>query len=207
MKKTLFSLITLASLLSAEGGCVLVQSNDMNVTWKAYKTLAKIGVGGAFTNVTYKATKKEGKNFQELLVGSTVSIDLTKIDTKNSGRDKTLVENFFGKLKGATIDGKIVSIKADPKENGKIIYHGGVDVNISMNGQSVIVPMRYDYKKENFKAKGTIDLFDFLANDALKSINKSCFVLHKGKTWNDVSIEFSSTIKATLCDTNSTVKK
>jgi len=201
MKKILFSLVTVASLLSADGGCVLVQSNDMSVTWKAYKTLAKLGVGGAFTGVTYSANKKEGKNFAELLVGSKVSIDVTKIDTKNEGRDKTLVENFFGKLKGKTIEGKIISIKADPKENGKRVYHGTVETEITMNGQTVTIPMKYNYKKETFKASGTIDLFDFSANDALKSINKSCFDLHKGKTWNDVSIEFSTNIKATLCNT------
>jgi len=201
MKKTLFSLIAVASLLTAEGGCVLVQSNDMSVTWKAYKTLAKLGVGGTFTGVTYSANKKEGKNFKELLVGSKVSIDLTKIDTKNEGRDKTLVENFFGKLKGKSIEGKIISMKADPKEKGKRVYHGTTEVEITMNGKTVTIPMKYNYKKENFKATGTIDLFDFSASDALKSINKSCFALHKGKTWNDVSIEFSTNIKATLCNT------
>ena len=195
-------MLTLATLLSANGGgCVLVQSNDMNVTWKAYKTLAKLGVGGQFTGVSYTPNKKEGKNFKELLVGSKVSIDLTKIDTKNQGRDKTLVDNFFGKLNGKTIEGVVVAIKADKKENGKSVYHGMVDVNITMNNKTVQVPMRYNYKKENFKATGTIDLFDFSANDALKSINKSCFDLHKGKTWNDVSIEFSTSIKATLCNT------
>jgi len=201
MRKTLFSLITLASLLSADGGCVLVQSNDMNVTWKAYKTLAKLGVGGQFTAVSYTSNKKEGKNFKSLLVGSKVSIDVSKIDTKNKGRDKTLVENFFGKLKGKSIDGVVVDIKADKKVNGKRVYHGSIDVNITMNGQTMQVPMRYNYKNEIFTAKGTIDLFDFSANDALKSINKSCFDLHKGKTWNDVSIEFSTSIKATLCNT------
>jgi len=207
MKKVLFSLVTVASLLTANGGCVLVQSNDMNVTWKAYKTLAKLGVGGAFTAVTYTPNKKEGKNFKELVVGSKVSIDLTKIDTNNEGRDKTLVESFFGKLKGKTIEGKIVSIKADPKENGKRVYHGTVDVEITMNEKTVTIPMKYNYKNETFKAKGTIDLFDFSASDALKSINKSCFDLHKGKTWNDVSIEFSTNIKATLCNTEVNASK
>ena len=201
MKKTIFSMLTVATLLSADGGCVLVQSNDMNVTWKAYKTFAKLGVGGQFTGVSYTANKKEGKNFKELLVGSKVSIDLTKVDTKNKGRDKTLVENFFGKLNGKTIDGVIVAIEADKKKNGKSVYHGMVDVNITMNNKTVKVPMRYNYKEENFKATGTIDLFDFSANNALKSINKSCFDLHKGKTWNDVSIAFSTSIKATLCNT------
>ena len=201
MKKTLFSLITLASILTADGGCLLVQSNDINVTWKAYKTLAKLGVGGQFTGVSYTPNEKEGKNFSSLLVGSKVSIDVSKIDTRNEGRDKTLVKNFFGKLKGKTIDGVIVGMKADAKVKGKRVYHGSIDVNITMNGQTIQVPMRYNYKKEIFRAEGTIDLFDFSANDALKSINKSCFDLHKGKTWNDVSIAFSTSIKATLCNT------
>jgi len=59
--------------------------------------------------------------------------------------------------------------------------------------------MQYTYVKEHFSANGTLDLFDFMANDALSSINKSCYDLHKGKTWNDVSIMFSTNIKATLC--------
>jgi len=181
------------------GGCVLTQSDDMKVTWKAYKTLAKLGVGGEFTSVNYSANKKEGKNFEELLVGSTVSIDISKIDTKNEGRDKTLVESFFGKLAGKTIEGKIVAIKAKKREKGKP-YTGTLDVNITMNEKSLQVPMSYIYDKENFKADGIIDLFDFQAESALSSINKSCFDLHKGKTWNDVSISFESTIKATLCD-------
>ncbi len=206
MKKILLSLITAASFATA-GGCVLVQSNDMNVTWKAYKTLAKLGVSGQFTGVTYTPHAKEGKNFKELLLGSKVSIDLSKIDTKNEGRDKTLVENFFTKLSGKSIEGVIVSMKADKKEKGKRVYHGVVDVNITMNGKTLLIPMKYDYKKENFKATGTIDLFDFSANDALSSINKSCFDLHKGKTWNDVTIGFSIMIKASLCDVKIEAKK
>ena len=199
MKNILFSLITVASLSQA-GGCILTQSDDMNVTWKAYKTLAKLGVAGAFTDVNYKPNAKEGKNFKELLIGSTVSIDLSKIDTKNEGRDKTLVESFFRQLKGKTIDGKIVAIKADKREKGKP-YFGTLDVNVTMNEKSVLIPMKYHFEKEHFEAEGTIDLFDFAAGSALSSINKSCFDLHKGKTWNDVSISFATTIKASLCDT------
>jgi polyisoprenoid-binding protein YceI len=198
MNKIMFSLITLGAI-SYAGGCVLTQSDDMKVTWKAYKTLAKLGVAGEFTSVNYSPNKKEGKNFKELLVGSTVSIDISKIDTKNEGRDKTLVESFFGKLSGKSIEGKIVSIKANKREKGKP-YTGTLDVNIRMNDKSLQVPMSYIYEKENFKANGTIDLFDFQAESALSSINKSCYDLHKGKTWNDVSISFESTIKATLCD-------
>ena len=202
MNKILFSLITLASLAYSEG-CVLTQSSDMKVTWKAYKTLAKLGVAGEFTEVNYMATAKEGKNFKSLLVGSKVSIDISKISTNNAGRDKTLVENFFGKLKGKKIEGTIISIHADKREKGKP-YRGVLDVNMTMNEKTLQIPMNYTFEEEHFTATGTIDLFDFNANNALSSINKSCFALHKGKTWNDVTIGFSTTIKASLCDTNTT---
>ena len=205
MKKILLSFVALGTL-SYAGGCLLTQSDDMNVTWKAYKTFAKLGVAGQFTDVNYTANAKEGKNFKALLVGSTVSIDLSKIDTKNKGRDETLVESFFGKLSGKTIEGKIVAIKAKKREKGKS-YTGSLDVNITMNEKSLVIPMAYTYEKENFKATGSIDIFDFQAQSALSSINKSCYDLHKGKTWNDVTISFSTMIKATLCDVKIEEKK
>ena len=212
MKKTVLSLLTLIAIANANGNCTLTQGDDLNITWKAFKTFAKIGVGGEFTDIKYVANKKEGKNFRELFVGSKVSIDISKISTHNEGRDKTLVSDFFGKLKGKTIEGVIKDIKADKPVNGKRVYHGVVDVAITMNDTTLIIPMKYNYKKEVFRAIGTIDLFDFKANNALSSINKSCYKLHKGKTWNDVTISFATTVKASLCnieikDKNNTKKK
>ena len=199
MKKTIISIVALFSLAHS-GGCVLVQSDDMNVTWKAYKTLGKLGVGGQFTQVNYVPNKKEGKNFKELFIGSKVSIDMAKIDTKNEGRDKTLVSMFFNKLKGGKIEGVIKDIKADKSVNGKRPYTGTLDVSITMNEKTLVIPMKYHYKKGHFQANGTIDLFDFEGASALASINKSCYDLHKGKTWSDVSIGFSTMIEATLCN-------
>jgi len=198
MKKILLTLFTLFSFSHASGGCVLVQSGDMNVTWKAYKTLAKLGVGGAFTSVNYVPASKEGKNFKELLVGSSVNIDTTKIDTKNPKRDDTLVKMFFKKLKTTVIEAKILSMKAGKRVKGKP-YEGVLEVMLTMNGKVLTIPMHYTYEKEHFVAKGTMDLLDFSGGEALASINKSCYDLHKGKTWNDVSIEFATNIKATLC--------
>jgi len=197
MKKIILSLFTLFTFSHA-GGCVLVQSTDMNVSWKAYKTLAKVGVSGMFTSVKYVPVAKEGKNFRELLVGSRVSIDMTQIDTGNPTRDKTLVKMFFKQLKSTTLEGKILSIKADKHVKGKP-YSGILDVALNLNAKKITIPMKYRYEKEHFVAEGTLDLFDFAAQDALSSINKSCYDLHKGKTWNDVHIEFATNIKATLC--------
>ena len=204
MNKILLSLVTILTMTYATGpvatGCVLVQPNTMNVSWKAYKTLGKIGVGGKFTSVTYTPHALEGKNFKELFVGSKVSIDLSKIDTGNPGRDETLVKDFFSVMKGKTIEGEIVDIKkTDKHEKGKP-RTGVVSVKLTMNEKTLTIPMKYIYNEGKFDASGTIDLFDFAANDALASINKSCFDLHKGKTWSDVSIGFSTTVEATLCN-------
>jgi polyisoprenoid-binding protein YceI len=204
MNKILLSLATILTMTyatePAATGCVLVQPNTMNVSWKAYKTLGKIGVGGKFTSVTYTPHALEGKNFKELFVGSKVSIDLSKIDTGNPGRDETLVKDFFSVMKGKTIEGEIVDIKkTDKHEKGKP-RTGVVSVKLTMNEKTLTIPMKYIYNEGKFDASGTIDLFDFAANDALASINKSCFDLHKGKTWSDVSIGFSTTVEATLCN-------
>ena len=60
-----------------------------------------------------------------------------------------------------------------------------------VNGQELTIPMAFSLENSVINAKGTIDLFDFKAGDALASINKSCYDLHQGKTWNDVSISFT----------------
>ena len=200
MKKVLLSLLALFSISHAATGCVLVQPADMNVTWKAYKTLGKLGVGGQFTSVKYTPAALEGKNFKELFVGSKVSIDTTKITTGNPTRDETLVKMFFQKLKTTTIEAKIINIKKTDKHTKGKPRTGMIDVEITMNEQTLIIPMMYTYEKGLFTAKGTIDLLDFTATDALASINKSCYDLHKGKTWSDVTIGFSTTIEATLCN-------
>jgi len=198
MRKTLLSIALITTM--SQANCLLTQADDINVSWRAFKTLSKIGVGGAFTNIKYTPNKKQGKNFQELFVGSKVLINTSKIDTKNPQRDKTIVENFFNKLKGGKIEGVIKSIKRDKGTKDKKIKHSGVVVvEISMNGKSLDIPMRYRYKNEVFKAKGVIDIFDFNGTNALKSINRSCYDLHKGKTWNDMEISFATTIKASLC--------
>ena len=199
MKKILLSLLTLFSVSHAATGCVLVQSGDMNVTWKAYKTFAKIGVGGQFTAVKYTPIAKEGKNFKALFVGSKVSIDVTKITTGNPERDDTLVRMFFKKLKSSKIEAKIVAIKSDKHVRGKP-RTGVMDAMITFNEKTLSIPMKFHYEKGNLMATGTIDLFDFAAKQPLATINKSCYDLHSGKTWNDVSIGFSTTIEATLCN-------
>ena len=198
MKKTILSILIIMSF-SYGNGCLLVQSGDLNVSWTGYKTIDKIGVSGVFTDIDYRPNQKEGKNFEELFVGSSVAINLEKIDTKNEARDKNLVKNFFSLLAGDRINAKIVAIKADKKEKGKRVYHGDLDVNLTMNNRSRVIPMRYSYHKGKFEAKGTLNIYAFDGDMPLRNLSNSCRKLHKGVTWFEVAIAFNTTIEATLC--------
>ena len=204
MNKTLlFTLLFAAtSTLYAKSGCVLVQDGDLAVTWKAFKTPDKIGVSGKLPAVVYTPAAKEGPNFKTLLVGSTVTIDTTHVDSGNAPRDAKLVKFFFTKMSEAKITGKITDIQANPRKKGEP-YTGTLSVSLTMNGKTVPAQMKYSYENGTFSAHGTIELADFAALDALSSINKACYDLHKGKTWSDVEIGFVTHIKATQCQPES----
>ncbi len=204
MKKLLLSIMILSLSLIAETttsktGCVLSQTGKVTVGWKAYKTPAKIGVGGTFDKVIYTPAKKEGKNFREILVGATLKIETNSVNSNNEGRDKKLINAFFALLSSDTITAKVVDIQAKSKVTGKP-KTGTIMIEITMNNITKTVPMQYSYNKGIMQADGFIDLFDFQASKALSSINKACFALHKAKTWNDVSISFTMQIKADLCN-------
>ncbi len=87
MRKTLLSIALVTTL--SQANCLLTQADDINVSWRAFKTFSKIGVRGVFTDIKYTPNKKQGKNFQELFVGSKVEIAPLRVDTKNPQRDKT----------------------------------------------------------------------------------------------------------------------
>jgi len=205
MTKILLSLGALLTIANS-GGCLLVQDGTMNVKWDAYKTDSRITVHGKFTDVNYTPKALEGKNFRELLVGSKVSMDGSKIDTDIVSRDDTIVEFFFNKLATGQIEGIITDIKADERIKGKP-RTGIITVEITFNGKSKTIPMNYNYYKEDFSATGSMNLADFSALDALASIDKSCHDLYKGKIWSDVTIKFNTKIKATLCDVDTEKKQ
>jgi len=204
MKNIILSLLMVFSMVSSvkadsKSGCELSQVGDVKVSFKAYKTPSKIGVGGVFKSVKYTPIAPMGKNFRSILVGSKVVIDTTSVDSKNSGRDIKLVKFFFNMMSGKNIDAKITDIKADKKIKDAP-RTGVVTIDVRMNGVTKSVPMKYSFSDGMFTAAGVVDILDFGAGKALSSINRACFELHKGKTWSDVSIGFSTKIEALLCN-------
>ncbi len=200
-KIILSALLTSTLLMATEAApamhCTFTQEGAVTVDWKAYKTPAKVGVGGIFDTVRYTAPEKEESDFKALLTGATVTIDEKSVNSKNKGRDAKLVSFFFDQMKGDTIEAKIIDIVVASEKKG-IPATGTIQTEIMMNGITKKVPLRFSYSDGILTASGVIDLFDFSASKALKSINKACFDKHLGKTWNDVDIGFTTHIKA-LC--------
>ncbi len=199
MLKLILSAMLIFGLAQAndpsKGRCELSQEGAFNVNFVAYKTAAKKGVGASFDSVKYTAISPVGKNFREILVGSSVVIDTKSVNSKNKGRDEKLVKFFFQNMKGETINAKILDYKAVKVAKGEP-KKGTLITEITMNGIKKQVPMNYMLKEGVLKAEGVIDIFDFSGNAALTAINKACFDLHQGKTWNDVAISFTTKIKA-----------
>ncbi len=160
------TIIALTTVALFAGECSL-----QSLTWTAFKTPLKLGVKGTFDKISFTKGK-------DCLKGANVTIDKQSVDTKNPGRDKTLDQFFFSKLKG-NIEAKLLNV------NEKTL-----DVAITLNGITKIVPFFYTNKDGVITAKGVIDIFDFQGDKALRSIAKACFDKHQGKTWNDVSLQF-----------------
>jgi polyisoprenoid-binding protein YceI len=204
-KRLLVSAIVMTTFIQAnqatpKSGCILAQQGQVVVSWEAFKTPSKIGVGGVFDDVVYKSVKAEGKNFREILVGSTVDINTASVNSNNKGRDIKLINSFFKIMSGEKIEAKIVDIVAN-KRVAREPRTGTITIEITMNGITKKVPMKYSFDKEVLKGEGFIDILDFQASNALTTLNKACFDKHQGKTWSDVSIGFETKIKAIVCAT------
>jgi len=172
MKKSV--MIVLVSSLALFG----YEVNDIEVGFTAFKTPAKVGVSGSFKSVQITG-KRSAERVEELLDGLGVSIETKSVNSGNEGRDKLLVSDFFLVQFTHGIQAKIVSVKPD-----------SLLVEITMNNKSLSVPMVYTIEENRVLAKGYIDLNDFDMLPSLQGINKACYDLHEGKTWQDVEVGF-----------------
>ncbi|MDM5272324.1 YceI family protein [Sulfurovum sp. zt1-1] len=152
--------------------------NSVEVGFTAFKTPAKVGVNGSFNNVEIVGNKS-AESIEAMLTGLGVNIQTKNVNSGNEGRDKKLVSDFFLTQFTHTIQAKIVSVKPD-----------AMVVEITMNNKTLSVPMVYKVEENKVIAKGYIDLGDFDMLPSLMSINKACYDLHAGKTWQDVEVGF-----------------
>lgn len=156
------------------------------VSWTAFKTPKKVGVGGKFTDFAIKA--KSAKSVAEMLGGATFEINSQSVETGDKARDVKIEQFFFKKmLKGTKITGKVLKSS-----------EGKADVEITMNGSTSVVPMtsKYDEKTKKVTLTGDIDVLSFGMKSNLATLTKACFEKHEGVTWPNVNIELSANVKS-----------
>jgi len=199
MKKKLFLsallvtgfLITSCSNTSTDNKTATEQSGEtglqpvtdsLKVDWTAYKTTDKVPVAGSFTKVTL-SNISSGTTLESVLNNATFTIDANELVTGDTARDRKIVQFFFSKM-------------ASPGEiTGQLHYEEGQwSVALTMNGVTVgSLPAEMSFGQGVAQLKTTIDLNDFKALTALKSLNDACHELHMGsdgisKTWEVVDV-------------------
>ncbi|OIQ39978.1 MAG: hypothetical protein BM563_03660 [Bacteroidetes bacterium MedPE-SWsnd-G1] len=199
MKKNILSLIILSVLFvsvsckkevksedkKAPENSYTLDSKSAKIGWTAYKTTDKLAVKGEFTDLNLKIGKSTS-NPIELINSTEFNIPVSSIFTNNDDRDSKLKQFFFGAMKNTTaLTGKL-HINED--KTGTL--------TVTMNGISNEVPITYTLENNEFILTGTMDLNNWDGQEAIASINKACFDLHKGadgvsKTWDDVQIDAS----------------
>lgn len=152
-----------------------------NLTFTAYKLPGekKTGVNGTFKTI-HVTGAKEGKHAEEVLSDASFSIPVASLATNDVSRDEKLQTFFFGKLINTTeITGAFGKF-----EDGK------VPVTLKLNDKTVTKDFQYQVSGRKLIVVGTIDLIkDYVASDALNSINEACKDLHEGTTWPDVDLK------------------
>ncbi|GAA4239131.1 YceI family protein [Postechiella marina] len=168
----------------------VVKPEGTSVKWTAYKTTEKKGVGGEFTTLNFD--EKSGATPQEALNNLSFSIPVSSVFTNDATntRDAKIKNSFFG----AMLDTEFLT--------GKIKFiNGSYIASITMNGVTSNLPLDIKITDERrVTLTGVMNLKDWNALDALASLNKVCFDLHKGadgvsKTWEDVAIEVSTFLR------------
>ena len=168
----------------------VVKPEATSVKWTAYKTTDKVGVNGEFTTV--KFDNKSGATPEEALNNLSFSIPVSSLFTNDATntRDAKIKNSFFGSM----IDTDLISGKLTSKDSMYV-------ASLTMNGVTHDLPLEATIKDERrVTLKGTMDLNNWNAIDALNALNKVCFDLHKGadgvsKTWEDVAIEIETYLR------------
>lgn len=178
---TVISFLALGASASFAKNCkYIVDPSDVQVSWTAFKTPAKLGVGGQFRELGLPKSI-EASSLEELFNKTTFNIDSASVYTRNSARDAKIVKFFFQPMMGGLNITGGFQYQSEEK----------VTLKLKMNSVQQKVPMKITQTGNSIKAEGIIDVFDFSLKKSLSGINKACFDLHQGKTWNDVEIAFA----------------
>lgn len=186
MKTLLVSLALFFSTTSMAETChYSLDSEAIEFNWTAFKTPEKAPVRGTFADLGFKKENYHAKDLSKLMTQLEFSIDTSSVRTKNTARDANIVKWFFQQIAGGmNFTGKV-----------KRLTDKSVVVDVTANKVTKTITMSRTSNNNNLIATSTLNLMDFNLSKALASINKACYELHNGKTWEDVDIKATFPVK------------
>lgn len=181
-KKSLaFILFFLCFGAMAQQNCIYnTKADDIAVKWTAYKTPAKVGVEGTFSDIKFKG-KMSAESISKIAQNLTATINNLSVNTNNPARDKTIFTFFFKLMKKKEIKVKILN--ATDKD---------LEVEINMNGKKQKLVMESKIENDTLSAEGVIDVLNFNLSAALKSLADTCRAKHEDKTWPHVKLNITA---------------
>lgn len=161
-----------------------IDKASIKINWVAFKTTDKVAVKGEFKTV--ELNKTSGASVKEFLNNLEFSVPVSSIFSNNEERDGKLQKFFFGVMENTELLSGLITITNATEGN----------IHLTMNGITHDLPIRYESNKNGATLKGVLNLENWKAQNAIESLNKACFDLHKGddgisKTWNTVNIKIS----------------
>jgi hypothetical protein len=171
-----------------------INTDATEIHWTAYKTTAKKAVKGVFTKLNIdKSTNSSTKHgvFNNLEFNIPVSGFFSRDET----RDSKIKALFFGVMDNTSlIKGTFSNVNGNDSK-------GNMTLNLTMNNETVGIPMTYTIEGNIVSINGNIDnLMDWKMEKAFNSLHKACELLHTGKdgiskTWKDVAINATVVLK------------
>ncbi|MFB6306341.1 MAG: YceI family protein [Flavobacteriales bacterium] len=164
--------------------------DETKLKWISYKHNAKNPVPGTFDKYKIKPGKDTAKDPLDLVSGAKFGVSTSEVNTKDTARDRKIVEHFFGNMKepSSKISGSVTSIKGT----------GDMSIELELNGKRKSVTGEYEMKGNKFTYMATIDVKDWGADKSVKALQKACEAKHTGqdgktKLWSEVKIIMKAT--------------
>lgn len=173
-----------------------IDSETISLDWIAYKTTEKKGVKGKFGKVNVTASDLSEEK-AKAINNVSFSVPVSSLFTNDETRDWKLINLFFGVMDDTEfLSGTFHSHEAN-MEDGK-----GV-MDLTMNGKTCDLPYTYTLKGDSMFISTTLNLIEWNGQEALDSLGKACYELHKGadgvsKTWSEVDINASVVVSTVL---------
>lgn len=155
-------------------------------SWTAYKTSAKVAVGGTFNEIEI-TSDGSGDDAKALVESMKFSMNTASVETNNADRNGKIANLFFGVINTPTIDGEVKKLKDD----GKAV------IAVKMNDITVDVEGDYTLIDGKFSFETSVDVTAWNAMLGIETLNKECEDLHTGddgvsKLWTEVALSFST---------------